>query len=257
MIIIDAVGDTAVDEWDDFDLSDTTDEDYTSFVESVGYMQIGANGFMTADNSLTLPSDMSLLELDLAKSRSFSFATAWYFGRMSASTLYVSPGLGITWNSYKFKNNVNISPNNDTLLFTLDTINSYDKYKLRATYLEVPLVVGIRLGGGKSQERITLDDGNVKIKVKRESKPFQLQAGVVAGYNIGSLVKAKYERDGTRYKEKITDDYNLNPFKLAATARIGYGDFGFFAKYSLTSMFQANKAAELYPFSVGVQFSGF
>ena len=243
-------------EWDNFDLSDTTESVSKQFVESVGLMQIGANGYLSENNTLALPDNMSLLELDMAKSRSFSMMTSWYFGRMDASTFYISPGLGFTWNSYKFKNNINISTNNDTLSYFLDTVVNYRKYKLRATYIEVPLVVGIRLGS-KTQKRVESENGNIQVRVKREQKPFNLQVGVVAGYNIGSIVKAKFERDGTRYKDRISDDYNLNPFRLAATARIGVGDFGFFANYSLTPLFEPNKSPELIPFSVGVQFNGF
>jgi len=44
-------------------------------------------------------------------------------------------------------------------------------------------------------------------------------------------------------------DYNLSPFKLDLTARLGYGSFGAFATYNLIPVFEdsatANKAHSL------------
>jgi len=237
VIIINAHGDTTIDEWGDFDLSDTLEETQKKDVlEAVGQLQFGTNGFMTADNSLGLPSNMSLMEIDYQKSRSFTMNMMWYLNKMTESTFYVSPGIGLDYKSYFFKNNINISTGNDTVQFSLDTLNTYKKYKFRATYLQVPVIVGVRLG---------------------KKNPFNLQAGVIAGYNVGALVKTKIEADGTHYKNKIKDDFNLNPFKLTATARIGIGNFGFFANYGLTSLFQKEKAPELIPFTIGVQLGGF
>lgn len=236
IIIIDAHGDTTSDDWDDFDISDTLDDEDYNYIETSGSLQIGVNGFMTPENSLSLPSELSLMEIDYSKSRSFGFNLMWYTKKMESSTLYISPGIGLDYKSYFFKNNVNISTGNDTVLFTMDTVTTYKKYKFRATYLQVPLVVGLRLG---------------------KEKPINIQAGVVGGYNIGALVKTKAEKEGTRFKNKIKDDYNLSPFKLSATARIGVGDFGFFANYGLTPLFQKGKSPELIPFTVGVQFGGF
>ena len=257
IIIINAQGDTTADEWDDWDDFDVDeDSEGNDYVEGIGQLQIGANGFMTPENSLGLPAEMSLMELDYSKSRSIAFNTMWYISPMDESRLYISPGFGIEYNNYRFKNNVFISPQNDTVLFSLDTVNTYDKYKLRTTYLQVPLIVGVRLGK-KRQKTVDVTEGNVNVQVKGNSKPLQLQVGVIGGYNIGALLKTKQEVDGTRYKNKIKDDFNFNPFRLTATARIGVGDFGFFANYGLTSLFQKDKSPELIPFSVGVQFGGF
>lgn len=254
IIIINAQGDTAVDEWDDFDLSDTIDQE--NHVEAIGSMQFGVNGYMTPNNSLSLPDELSLMELDYSKSRSFAFNTMWYVGKMKESTFYLSPGLGLDYKSYFFKNNINIGTGNDTVMFTLDTLTTYKKYKLRATYLQVPLIIGFRLGG-KSQKNIRSENGEITVQVNQRDRAFNIQAGVIGGYNIGSLIKSKIDQDGTRYKNKIKDDFNLSPFRLTATARVGVGNFGFFANYGLTPLFQKGKSPELMPFTVGVQIGGF
>ena len=242
-------------DWDDFNICDTVSEDRDN-VEGIGSLQVGVNGYMTPVNSLNLPMEMSLMELDYTKSRSVSFNIQWYINKMKESTIYFSPGLGLDYKSYFFKNNVNIGTGNDTVLFALDTVKAYKKYKLRATYIQVPLIIGFRLGG-KSKKRVGVNDGEVNVQVPRSEKSLNIQAGVIGGYNIGALIKTKYEQDGTKFKNKIKDDFNLNPFRLTATARIGYGDFGFFVNYGLTSLFQKRKSPDLIPFALGVQFGGF
>ena len=151
---------------------------------------------------------------------------------------YISPGFGLDYKGYFFENNVRIGTENDTTLFSLDTNTTFDKYKLRATYLQVPLIVGFKLGN-------------------LDKKPLSVQLGVIGGYRIGSRIKEKYQEDGTRIKNKVIDDFNFSPFKLTATARIGIGNFGFFANYGLTELFEDGKAPALTPFTAGITFGGF
>ncbi len=56
-------------------------------------------------------------------------------------------------------------------------------------------------------------------------------------------------------KNKIKGRYNLNPYQLNATARIGYKDFGVFANYSLLPLFETGLAEEAYPLTAGVSLS--
>lgn len=200
-------------------------------------IDFGMAGFMTPNNSLSLPTSQNLMELNSARSNTFGLTFMFKEAGLIKERLYVRSGLGINWTNYHFKNNINISTSNDSTAFTLDTVRSFDKYKLRATYLQVPLLVGMRLGD--------LDN------------PFGLQFGVVGSYKIGSAVKQKYFLGETKIKDKIKDDYNLNPFKFEALARVSIDNFGFYAKYSLTELFESGKAPELYPFSVGITIGGF
>jgi len=225
-------------DWDDFDISDTADSESRG-VEANLQLQIGVNGFTTPQGSISLPDQLAMMELDYSKSRSFAINTMWYINKMKSSTLYISPGLGLDYNSYFFKNNISISTANDTVLFSPDTITSFKKYKFRTTFLQVPLIVGVRIGKNKMEN------------------PIKLELGAIAGYNIGAMVKNRHEEEGTMYKNKIKDDYNLSPFRLTATARIGIGSFGFFANYALTPLFEKNKSPELMPFTVGIQIGGF
>ncbi len=201
-------------------------------------MDIGMNGYTTPDNQLTLPASQALMEIDYGRSRSFGLTVVGLRGvNLIKNRLYLNSGLGIHWNSYSFKNNIRISPSNDSTVFSADTILEYSKYKLRATYLEVPLVLGFRIG--------------------KLENPIGIQVGVIGGFKLNSLVKQSYTLEGVDYKGKVKDDFNINPFRFDAVARITYGNVGFFARYSITTVFEPNKAPDLYPFSVGISFGEF
>ena len=90
------------------------------------------------------------------------------------------------WNKYHFKDKQqSLSAQNNTVLFLVDSSVTFDKYKLRTTYLQVPILVGFRLGDF---------DKNV----------VNIQLGAIAGYNIGAITKSKYALNGTKYKNKIS-----------------------------------------------------
>ncbi len=200
-------------------------------------IDLGMNGYLSSNRNLSMPNGQELMELDYARSRTIGVNIMLKDADIIKDRFYISPGIGINWNNYFFENNISIGTSNDTTIFSADTVVDNDKYKLRATYLQIPVVLGVRIG--------------------KVEKPIGLQFGVIGGYKIRSLVKRKYSIDEARYKEKVRDDFNINPFKVDLVARLGYGDFGCFAKYSVTSLFENDKAPELYPFSFGITLGGF
>jgi len=201
----------------------------------VGVFNLGANGYLL-NNQLALPTQYQQMELDYSKSKSIGFDFMIKGIDLFKKRMYLSPGIGFNWNKYQFKDKQQmLSTQNDTVLFLVDSAITYDKYKLRATYLQVPLLIGFRLGN-------------------LDKKYVNIQLGAIAGYNIGSITKAKYILNGAKYKDKIRDDYNINPFKLDAIARVSFGNIGLFGSYSFTSLFEDSKAPSLTPFSVGLTF---
>ena len=45
-------------------------------------------------------------------------------------------------------------------------------------------------------------------------------------------------------KEKVKDDFNLNPFRYGAFARLGYDDFGIYIKYYNNDVFADDQGPE-------------
>ncbi len=199
----------------------------------VGMFHFGANGYLY-NNQTSFPSQYRPMELDYSRSQTIGFDFMLRGIDLFNKRVYLSPGIGLDWNKYHFKDKQQtLSTQNDTVIFFNDSTITYDKYKLRTTYVQVPLLLGFRLGNF-------------------EKNIISIELGAVAGYNIGAITKAKYAINGTKFKDKIRDDYNINPFKLDAIARVSFGDVGLFARYSFTSLFEENKAPTVTPFALGL-----
>lgn len=145
----------------------------------------------------------------------------------------LTTGLGFSFTSVAFKDNYVLQSTPDTLFAAIDTSVIYSKNKLKATYLTVPLLLEVCTN-------------------KDSDKSFYLATGVVGGLRIASKTKRVGEIDGREFKEKVKGAYDLNPFKLDATARLGYGSIGAFASYSLLPLFDSGKTMELYPLTFGL-----
>jgi hypothetical protein len=232
-IIIDNGDSTKISE-DDFNFEEEEEDEKSSF-GLTGLMNVGMNGWLTADNQTAFPSAYNNMAVNYSKSRLFGFDFMLKGLDLFNKHLYVSPGLGVSWNNYHFNEKITMSTGPDTLVFMSDTITNYTKYKFRTTYLSVPLVIGTRIG-------------NVN------EKHLDFHAGIIGSFNVNSVIKQKYNVDGTNNKDKINDDFNVNPFKLEAIARLSFGAFGLYGKYSFTEQFQPNKTQAVYPFSIGVTF---
>lgn len=195
-------------------------------------IDIGLNGYMTPSNSLSVPSGSSFLELDYARSRSI----AWNMGQLNIPIAkhYVQlvTGFGLEWNSYAFRNNWSLNPNAANVTATEENID-FSKNKLKTTWVNVPLLLEFNTG-------------------KNEDKSFHLAVGVTGGYNLfRNRLKQEFNDEGNSVKRKVKDDFNVNPFRYALTARMGIGHYSIFANYSLSEMFKGNRGPELYPFSAG------
>ncbi len=159
--------------------------------------------------------------------RNFNFGTP-YVG--------LTTGLGFSFTSVAFRNSYLLQSNADTVFAVSDTINTYTKNKLKSTYLTVPLMLEFNTSAD-------------------EDRSFYLAAGVVGGVRLTQRLKRNGEFQGTEFEERIKGDYNLNSFKLDAAARMGYGDWGVFANYSLLPLFNEGATVEVYPLTFGLSYN--
>ncbi|CAG5077209.1 PorT family protein [Parvicella tangerina] len=222
----------------DFDMDDTTEVEEKSIGTELD-MQLGMNGWLNSSNSTVFSDDYLDMSLQLNRSRSFGMHMMMSGLDIFKGHVFLSPGIGFTWNSYHFENKyVSLTTGNDTTMFLADSAIQFDKYKLRATYAELPITLGFRIGN--------LDKTFLTV-----------QAGVIGGINIGSIVKQRYFVNSTKYKEKIKDDFNVNPFKLDGIVKLKFKEsIGVFARYSFTTMFEQGKTQTVYPFAIGITIGG-
>jgi hypothetical protein len=142
--------------------------------------------------------------------------------------------MGFEFNNYFFDHANSIVEENDYAVSSPLDPQNLAKSKLTTTYLRVPLILEVQFPG--------------TIRARR----LYMSAGAVGGLKLGSRAKVVYKGSGGKDKSKDRDDFNINPFRVGLTARIGYGNLGLFGDYYFTPMFINGKGPELYPFSVGL-----
>ena len=154
-------------------------------------------------------------------------------------------GVGIgTSNIYFDKMSVNINGTTPQLGFNnLDTVSRFSKYKVSTAYAEIPI------------------EFRFFSNPKNPNKSFKLALGAKVGTLINAHTKGKTLLNGSgttinQFSQKITAKGYFNSTRIAATARVGYGNFSVFGSYNLTNMFKENVAADIKLLQVGICFSG-
>ncbi len=154
---------------------------------------------------------------------------------VKSERLYLLPGIGISWNNYVFKNNVQVESINGNTSINIDTLNTFVKSKLRTTYLQVPLLLGFRLG-------------NIN------KNPFGVQIGIEGAYQIQAKTTVKSENGNTQ-TNKRKDNFSLAPYKLSALLRLSIGNFGLFGSFSITPI--TTNSLDYFPISAGIIIASF
>jgi hypothetical protein len=198
-------------------------------------VELFENGYLTPDNNVTLPSNQDYMSPNYGiRNLGCNLNLFEKDFRLAKGRLQFVTGLGFSWNSYQLKNKTVLNPDSSYTGYTYNSGASYAKNKLKESFLTAPLLFELNTS-------------------KRNSRNFHIAFGVIGGIKLGSGTKQIYSIANYDFHETKRDDYNLFPFKLDATVRVGYGDFTMFATYSLTPLFEYGKGPELYPFTVGIR----
>ncbi|MFD2161068.1 outer membrane beta-barrel protein [Paradesertivirga mongoliensis] len=168
----------------------------------------------TDNGSFTLSAPNQFLETDTWKTHNVGFEF-FQMGYRFTHHFKVYLGAGIDWTHMRLKQDVTIKPGSATL-DTIERNIDFQKNRFSSTYLRIPLSVQIR----------TNDD--------RKGNKIYLVFGPEIGFLINGKVKQVSEQEG---KEKVKDDFNLNPFRYGAFGRLGYDDFGIYVKYYNSDVF--------------------
>jgi len=138
---------------------------------------------------------------------------------------------GFDWTLIRLRDNITILPNQPVLTYRQDNIN-YSKNRFSSSYLRIPLSF------------------DFKSKPDSRGNKFHFVLGPEGGFLLNGRVKQISTQNG---KQKIDDTYHFTTFRYGAFTRIGYGDFGIFAKYYFNDMFENSPAqAGLKNFSFGI-----
>lgn len=183
------------------------------------------------------PRDISTAsgDLDFGKSRNIGINGNLVFN--ITKNFGIVTGLGLNYNTYRFSENLVVTPK--TGAFMEDSITSYSKYKFRNRYVQLPLM----------------------LKLQTSNEDFQIAFGGTVGYNFGSKVKAEYTIDGGEYKTVVKDNYNVEPLKLSVGARFNYKGLGLYFNYGLNEVLSGvdknYNGYNLMPFEAGITLGTF
>lgn len=157
----------------------------------------------------------------------------------------IAAGVGIgTTNMYFKKMIVDVGGTSPLLAFRkVDSMDNYKKFKVSTAFLEVPLEL-----------RFTSNPST-------PNKTFKAAIGVKVGTLLNAKSKGKSLRNaaGTVLNPATVKESSKNYFnttRVAATARVGYGNFTLFGAYSLTSTFKDGVAPDVNGLQFGLTFSG-
>jgi len=197
--------------------------------------ELGVNGlFTSSDFGINNDPSNVHFELDYAKSLNFNLNLFEFNTRIGTEKFRFYTGAGFRFNRYAFKStNSTLSYNDTTTFSALDSLKSFDKNYLNASYISVPVFFSFMPG-------------------KKQHKTFHISAGAIVNYRIGSRIKQKYVLDDQKRKDVNRGHYHLNPFLVDASVRIGVGNFSVYANYGLNSLFESNKGPDYTPFSLGL-----
>lgn len=232
---------------DDIEIEEAEDADTTDFnslsnqrKDHFEGFDFGVSGLMSENMSVDLPSDARFMDLNYAKSIMVGINFMEFYIPIAKEKFGITTGAGFEFFNYDLSRNVTVFADDDTTfgVFNAPDQKDIEKNKFRGTMLNVPLMFETNIG-------------------KDADHSFHLQAGVMGSMRVGSKTKQIYEENGKEYKVKNRTDFNMNPFRFNAVARIGYGSFTVFATYSLTPLFDTDEGPELYPFTIGVSLASF
>jgi hypothetical protein len=196
-------------------------------------LDIGVNGYLNSKNTLTTPEGYNFLELDYARSHSFSWNMGQYNLHLYKNYINLVTGIGLEWNSYAFRQNISLATNANMVTGLNESLD-FSKNKLRTTFLNAPVLFEFNTSSNPE-------------------KSVHLAIGATFGYNVfRNKMIQEFAVNGDEQKRKTKDDFNINPFRYSLTARVGYGNFTLFANYGMTTLFKANQGPKVYPVSAGV-----
>ena len=173
---------------------------FATLIDNGSFTLSKQNQFLTYSQAKTSNVGFDLVQMGVKFSRTFK--------------IYIAGGLD--WTLIRLRDNITILPNQSSLTYRQDEID-YSKNRFSSSYLRIPLAFDFR-----SRENI---HGN----------RFHFVIGPEGGFLLDGMVKQISQENG---KQKFSNNYNFTTFRYGGVMRIGYGDFGIFAKYYANDMFE-------------------
>lgn len=197
---------------------------------------LSVNGLLNQDHIIDYPIDAPYLDINYNKSTGVSINFFEQNVNLINQQLGLVTGLGVTWNNYRFANNVILTDDGKLDGRFDDTPGyNYQKSKLMVASLRIPLMLEYQTNG------------------KMKANSFHIGAGALGQVRMWSHTKNEINDS----KSKNKGDFYINPFIVQGIGTIGWGIINLYGTYSFSEMFRHDKGPTAYPFEVGITLIGF
>lgn len=196
--------------------------------------ELGVNTFASPNLNFNMAAPNDYLNCNVGKS--------WFYGinplekdiQIIKNKLAISTGFGIEFQHFELSNDRYLRPNTSGLASDSSS-DHLTKNRLYNFNINVPLLI------------------KFAPRTQKSRNGFHIAAGLIGTYKAYSHTKLETSANGFEQETTIRDDFNINPFRVAATVRVGYGWFRAFANYSLTPYFKhTNGNPDIRVFAAGI-----
>jgi hypothetical protein len=184
--------------------------------------------FQTYKNGKVDERSMSLIN------KKSSNVNIWIFMQklnLSKHQFNLKYGLGLEMYNFRFENNMSYRKDPFNQVFN-DSI-SFSKNKLYAGYATIPVMLNYS-------------------PTPNKKNGFKISAGMSFGYLLSSRNK---QISSERGKQKISGNFDLEPFRVATIAELGLGPVTLYGSYSLNTLHKTSTGLQQYPYVIGVRLS--
>jgi hypothetical protein len=169
--------------------------------------------------------------MGLRNGKSFN-VNVWFFMQrvnLIQHAVNLKYGLGLELNNYRYEKSIRYNTD-PKVNITVDNI-TYSKNKLAADYITMPVMLNFNLA-------------------PKRKKSYGFSAGVSAGYLYAARQKFKSDANG---KEKVKNDFNLEPWKLSAVGELNLGVINLYGSYALNDLHK--NGLQQTPYNFGIRLS--
>lgn len=184
-------------------------------------LNLGFNKLFDREDGGQLTGNEALLENKFINSSSWTLNILEGSVSIVKKHILLTSGLGFEWRKYGFINDIDIVKGTNNTYSVVNSSNDYQKNKLKATYIQVPLLL----------------EFNTSSKPKRG---FYFATGLIGGFKLCSKMEQEYEISGSDIEKEMKGDYALSDFQCIGTLRLGFGRLTFITNVDLYPVFDQN-----------------
>lgn len=233
-------------------ISSMAQDNSTESKESTAYRYTPSPDFpgsLVIDYGLSyFDKNSGIMDTKAWKSPTFNMYYMYPF-RMGASRFSFNIGAGIGSEKYSFQNPISLVDDNG--ITSVDSLNNipffvnltgYKKTQIVVNYFDIP--IEFRVHSRKNDHK----------------RSWFLAVGGKIGFRMAAKTKVIYEEFDSKKKYKSLYNYNINPIRYGALARVGIGPFSFWGYYGFNQFFTDSKTSGIEnpnTFSLGISLSTF